>query len=113
MSEWAKDVFFKFPLESGDWVVFSLVCDASSCPKDQIQLSGPRSKGKQLGAARYHRVSGIKTGRHSLGARCPGVGVGRQEGRSLWELRKLFWMQQAQAPGELQEAAGWQAQAFQ
>lgn len=84
MSEWAKDILSEFLLESADWAVFSFVCDASSCSKDQIQLSSPCYTGKHFGAGWSPWVSGIKPGRHSLGSRCPGEGVRRQGEGSLW-----------------------------
>lgn len=93
--------------------MFSLACDASSRPKDQLQRSSPCSKGRHLGAGLSCCVSGIKPSGRCLGSQCPGWGWEGKERGSLWWLGKLFWMQQAQAPGELQEVTGLQAQAFQ
>lgn len=34
-SEQAREAFFVFPLELGDWVLLGLLCSAQSCPKSQ------------------------------------------------------------------------------
>lgn len=64
-SEQAREAFFVFPLELGDWVLLGLLCMLSPVSRAKgTQFSSPCSCWKHIGASRFFR--GLQPSGHRL-----------------------------------------------